>query len=80
MFQTPDQGAVASTVQAGGKSYNPKFEPLRHMLFGSHSAVQATIKRLHMLNYAEPNDWSKPVATGHPDEVVVVLIKRVRVA
>ncbi|WP_346294168.1 hypothetical protein [Sphaerothrix gracilis] len=31
------------------------------------------------LNYAEPNDWSKPIATGQPNEVVVVLIKRVRV-
>ncbi|MEM9768760.1 MAG: hypothetical protein AAF892_12890 [Cyanobacteria bacterium P01_D01_bin.71] len=40
---------------------------------------QATIKLLHKLNYAEPNDWSKPFATGQPNEVVVVLIRRVRV-
>ena len=80
MFQPSAQGAAASTAQAGSASYDPKFEPLRHMLFGSYSTVQATIKRLHKLNYAEPNDWSKPIATGQPDEVVVVLIKRVRVA
>jgi len=48
------------------------------MVFGSAGAVQATIARLHHLNYAEPNDWSKPIATGQPNEVVVVLIKRVR--
>ena len=44
------------------------------MVFGSAVAVQATIARLHHLNYAEPNDWSKPIATGQPNEVVVVLI------
>ncbi|MGF1525018.1 MAG: hypothetical protein ACFBSF_22050 [Leptolyngbyaceae cyanobacterium] len=80
MFQPSTQGAAASTVQATTESYNPTYEPLRHMLFGSLGAVQATIKLLHKLNYAEPNDWSKPIGTGQGNEVVVVLIKRVRVA
>ncbi|MGF1524519.1 MAG: hypothetical protein ACFBSF_19525 [Leptolyngbyaceae cyanobacterium] len=79
MFQPLVQGAAASTAQAATESYNPTYEPLRHMLFGSLSAVQATIKHLHKLNYAEPNDWSKPIGTGQGNEVVVVLIKRVRV-
>lgn len=48
-------------------------------MFGSYQAVQATIARLHQLNYAEPNDWSKPIATEEPNEVVVVPIKRMRV-
>jgi hypothetical protein len=80
MFQPSVSGAMASTVQPVSPAYDPPFEPVRHMLFGSIGAVQATIKHLHILNYAEPNDWSKPVSTGHPNEVVVVLIKRVRVA
>ena len=79
MFQSSMSDAAASIVQAINKSYDPQFEAVRHMLFGNLNAVQATIKRLHKLNYAEPNDWSKPVATGQPNEVVVVLIKRVRV-
>ncbi|MGD1860193.1 MAG: hypothetical protein ACFB0E_09515 [Leptolyngbyaceae cyanobacterium] len=79
MFQSSMSDAAASTVQAVNKSYDPQFEAVRHMLFGNLSAVQATIKLLHKLNYAEPNDWSKPVATGQLNEVVVVLIRRVRV-
>ncbi|MEM6522127.1 MAG: hypothetical protein AAF722_22680 [Cyanobacteria bacterium P01_C01_bin.70] len=79
MFQSSDAGAAASILQAVNKSYDPQFEAVRHMLFGNLSAVQATIKLLHKLNYAEPNDWSRPVATGQPNEVVVVLMRRVRV-
>ncbi len=40
-------------------------EPIRHMLFGSLSAVQSTIRLLYRLNYAEPNDWSQPISTAH---------------
>ncbi|MEO0521107.1 MAG: hypothetical protein AAF171_27880 [Cyanobacteria bacterium P01_A01_bin.116] len=48
------------------------------MLFGSLSAVQTTIRLLHKLHYAEPNDWSQPISTGRPNEVMVILTKRVR--
>jgi hypothetical protein len=61
-------------------AYNPQFESIRHLLFGSPVAVRNAIALLHKLNYAEPNDWSKPVPTGQANEVVVVLIKRVRIA
>ena len=80
MFQNIASDAPASKAQGAIKSYDPKFESLRHTLTGSRSAVEATIKHLHKLNYAEPNDWSKPVAAGQPDKVIVVLLKRVRVA
>ncbi len=53
-------------------------EPVRHMLFGSLSAVQSTIRLLYKLNYAEPNDWSQPITTGRPNEVMAILTKRVR--
>ena len=79
MFQPSTAGAAASPIPAADKTSDPPFEAVRHMVFGSVGAVQATIARLHHLNYAEPNDWSKPIATGQPNEVVVVLIKRVRV-
>ncbi|MBE9070168.1 hypothetical protein IQ260_26355 [Leptolyngbya cf. ectocarpi LEGE 11479] len=54
------------------------YESGRHMLFGSLSFVQATIKQLHKVNYAEPNDWSRPLPTGQPNEVMAILTKRVR--
>ena len=53
-------------------------EPVRHMLFGSLSAVQSTIRLLYRLNYAEPNDWSQPISTGRANEVMAILTRRVR--
>jgi hypothetical protein len=75
----PSTDAAASTVHPADQAYDPPFEVVRHMLFGSIGAVQATIKRLHKLNYAEPNDWCQPIPTGKSNEVVVVLNKRVRI-
>jgi hypothetical protein len=49
-----------------------------NLLFGSAATVQATIKHLHKLRYAEANDWSEPMPTGRPNEVMAVLTKRVR--
>ncbi|MBE9059604.1 hypothetical protein [cf. Phormidesmis sp. LEGE 11477] len=78
MFISP-QGADASTASTAAKSaLTPTAEPLRHMLFGSPNAVRTTIQTLHKRGYAEPNDWSKPVATGKPNEVMTILTKRVR--
>ncbi len=58
----------------------PSAEPnrVRHMLFGNLATVQATIRHLHKLGYAEINDWSPPVSTGRPNEVRAILTKRVR--
>jgi len=53
---------------------------MRHLLFGSPTALQITIKRLHKLGYAEPNDWSRPLSTGRPGEVMAILTKRVDVS
>ncbi|NET48324.1 MAG: hypothetical protein F6K09_06275 [Merismopedia sp. SIO2A8] len=89
MFQPSTPGADASTVSAERSPSStsrqlssiapPVHETVRHMLFGSTKAVQHTIKLLHKLNYAEPNDWSKPIPTGQPNEVVSVLVRKVRV-
>lgn len=53
-------------------------EPVRHLLFGSLSAVRATIHHLHTLRYAEANDWSQPIPTGRANEVMATLTRRVR--
>ena len=43
----------------GTRSLNP--EKVRHMLYGSLAAIDRTIKILHALGYADPNDWSEPI-------------------
>ncbi|MEL6606345.1 MAG: hypothetical protein AAFP20_24375 [Cyanobacteria bacterium J06614_10] len=56
----------------------PQPEHIRHMLFGTLAAVQTTIRHLHHLGYAEPNDWSRPISTGRANEVMAILTKRIR--
>ena len=57
---------------------NSRPDHIRHMLFGTLAAVQTTIRHLHHLGYAEPNDWSRPISTGRANEVMAILTKRIR--
>ena len=77
MFISSSQDAVASTPSPTQKSIAQP-EPVRHMLLGTAPAVLATIKHLHKLRYAEPTDWSQPMPTGRPNEVMAILTKRIR--
>ncbi len=89
MFMPAVQDAPASTASPTSLSAtiplpaappppdNPQ-EPIRHLLFGTLLAVQSTIRLLHKRGYAEPNDWSQPISTGRPNEVMAILTKRVR--
>ena len=52
-------------------------EQVRHLLFGTLTSVRTTIRLLHNLRYAEPNDWSRPISTGRANEVMAILTKRV---
>lgn len=52
-------------------------EQVRHLLFGSLGGVRSAIAHLHTLGYADPNDWSRPISTGRPNEVMAILTKRV---
>ncbi|MGD1855196.1 MAG: hypothetical protein ACFB2W_13210 [Leptolyngbyaceae cyanobacterium] len=84
MLTDPKQGASAPTASPAPKlSSDPlpeqQFEVVRHMLFGTLTGVRLTIKDLHNKQYAEPNDWSKPISTGRPNEVMAILTKKVRV-
>ena len=80
MFQDNTQGTGVPTVPPATDSLpDHQFEIVRHTLFGTLTAVQNTIKLLHKLNYAEPNDWSRPLPTGRANEVMAILTKRVRV-
>lgn len=80
MFLDNSQGAGAPTdPPAGGALPEHNYEDVRLLLLGSLTSVQNTIALLFKLNYAEPNDWSRPLATGRPNEVMAILTKRVRV-
>ena len=74
MFYCTDSGA---DVPSSSDAVQPQREPVRHLLFGSLAAVQLNIKTLHKKGYAEPNDWSKPIATGRSGEVMAVLVKQI---
>jgi len=56
---------------------NSQRQHVRHLLLGTLGTVQATIRHLHKLGYAEPNDWSQPISTDRPNEVMAILTKRV---
>jgi len=85
MFQPTDQGAAAFTMPNANllslpvPAPTPEYETVRHILFGRPIIIQATIKHLYALNYAEPNEWSKLMPTAHPNEVMAIFTKRVRV-
>ncbi|MGC1528183.1 MAG: hypothetical protein WA783_19215 [Phormidesmis sp.] len=88
MFISCIQGAPASTNSVthfcappsdGPSSPEPsEYDSVRHMLFGPLPVVRSTIRLLHRLNYAEPNDWSQSISTGRPNEVMAILTKRIR--
>ena len=78
MFQDPTQGANPPTNHHD-RLPQYDYEHGRHMVFGTLGYVQITIKQLHKLNYAEPNDWSRPLPTGRPNEVMAILTKKVKI-
>ncbi|ESA37042.1 hypothetical protein N836_04650 [Leptolyngbya sp. Heron Island J] len=80
MFLNMTEGAVASTLALGTDPLpEHQYETVRHLVFGSLTAVRLTIQDLHKRHYAEPNDWSKPISTGRPNEVMAILTKRVAI-
>ena len=79
MFQNNSQGASASNVPPAEPLPDYPYETINHTLLGSLTAIRNTILLLHKLHYAEPNDWSKPLPTGRPNEMMAILTKRVRV-
>ncbi|MGB3293860.1 MAG: hypothetical protein WBB01_12810 [Phormidesmis sp.] len=77
--------ALAPAPLSGGASGGapvppPPREQVRHLLFGTLSSINSTIAHLHALGYAEPNDWSRPISTGRPNEVMAILTRRIGAA
>ena len=73
MFQNNTQGAGASNLPPVN-DFLPdyQFETVNHTLFGTLTAIRNTIALLHKFNYAEPNDWSKPLLTGRSNEMMAI--------
>ncbi|MBE9061932.1 hypothetical protein [cf. Phormidesmis sp. LEGE 11477] len=89
MFIPSNQDAHASTASAASTSPSAVIPSstlslpqgqVRHLLLGPPSAVHSTILLLHKLGYAGPNDWSRAIAMGKPNEVMAILTKRVSVS
>ena len=79
----PETGSLPLPPGVGGpgkksQSLNP--EKVRHMLFGSLVAIDRTIKILHTLDYADPNDWSDPIPAEKPNQWMVILTKTLLIA
>ena len=71
---------LSGDVSGAAPGPRPPREQVRHLLFGTLSGVNSTIAHLHALGYAEPNDWSRPMSTGRPNEVMAILTKRMGTA
>lgn len=76
MFQSSESGANASNLPpAQSAKQGPQPGKIRHALYGSLATIDRTIKILHALGYADPNDWTEPVPTGRGSEWVSVMTK-----
>ncbi|WP_017301846.1 hypothetical protein [Nodosilinea nodulosa] len=77
----PGTGSLPLSLGTGGNDRGtrslkpPTPEKVRHMLYGSLAGIDRTIKILHALGYADPNDWSDPIPVpptsiepGHPGQ------------
>jgi hypothetical protein len=56
---------------------HPSPEVLRLLAIGSLEVVNSCVLTLYSLGYARPEDWSQPLPTVNPGEVMRILTKRV---
>ncbi|WP_026072423.1 hypothetical protein [Nodosilinea nodulosa] len=63
MFEYLEPDATGASHLPPSSRSIPQARPerVRHMLYGSLAAIDRTIKILHALGYADPNDWSEPI-------------------
>ncbi|WP_017299871.1 hypothetical protein [Nodosilinea nodulosa] len=82
-YLEPDATGASNRSPAHGSNPQPRQERVRHMLYGSLAGIDRTIKILHALGYADPNDWSDPMpvppsgagATDQPNQWMVIMTK-----
>ncbi|HEY9628082.1 MAG TPA: hypothetical protein V6C84_12340 [Coleofasciculaceae cyanobacterium] len=69
-FRSPDQPLIDLRDR-------PSPEILRVLAIGSPQVVNDCVMTLFRLGYARPEDWSRPLPTVNPSEVMRILTKRV---
>ncbi|MBF2000002.1 MAG: peptide ABC transporter substrate-binding protein [Synechococcales cyanobacterium C42_A2020_086] len=69
---------ATNALPPGSPPAVPDREPIRHLLFGSPTAVRRTILHLHQLGYADPGSWSRFQPTNTPGQVMSVLVRYLR--
>lgn len=55
----------------------PSPDILRVLAIGSSQVVQSCVLTLYQLGYARPEEWSQPLPTVNPGEVMRILTKRI---
>ncbi|NEQ47465.1 MAG: hypothetical protein F6K00_29560 [Leptolyngbya sp. SIOISBB] len=55
----------------------PSPDILRVLAIGSPQVVQSCVLTLYRLGYARPEEWSQPLPTVNPGEVMRILTKRI---
>ncbi|HHP7243491.1 MAG TPA: hypothetical protein ACFE0H_02265 [Elainellaceae cyanobacterium] len=67
---------------SGGADSSSRPDDERHTLriiaVGSITVVNYYVMQMFQLDYAEPDEWSKPLPTVNPNEVMRILTKRIR--
>jgi hypothetical protein len=58
----------------------PSPDILRVLAIGSPQVVHSCVLTLYRLGYASPEEWSHPLPTVNPGEVMRILTKRVMLA
>ncbi|MGB3135691.1 MAG: hypothetical protein WBG38_14620 [Nodosilinea sp.] len=74
-YLEPDASGASNHPPAQDPKSLPRQERVRHMLYGSLAGIDRTIKILHSLGYADPNDWSEPMPTDQPNQWMAILTK-----
>ncbi|MBE9160314.1 hypothetical protein IQ265_26355 [Nodosilinea sp. LEGE 06152] len=74
-YLEPDASGASNLPPANFSKPQPRQERVRHMLYGSLAGIDRTIKILHALGYADPNDWSEPMPTDQPNQWMAILTK-----
>ena len=60
-YLDPDASVASNLPPAQSSQPHPRRGRMQHLLYGSRAGIDRTIKILHALGYAEPNDWSEPL-------------------
>jgi hypothetical protein len=72
----PAQPPVPPPVSPGdAPQRRPRQERVRHVIYGSREGLDRTVKILHGLGYADPNDWSTPIHSGTASGWMVIMTK-----